>query len=82
MPHNRNFGIELLIMTIEVFKTNVVNDMQAQAIRLLLQHFPGSRINFDLHDCDKVLRMEGTDFTTEKVILLVNQEGVFCNVLD
>jgi len=46
-------------MMIEVFKTNVQEISQANKIvAVLLEHFPGSRINFDMHDCDKVLRVE------------------------
>ena len=48
---------------IEIFKTNIREAAQADnIIALLLQHFPGSRINIDLYDCDKVLRVEGGDF--------------------
>ena len=48
---------------IEVFKTNVEKTNDAdKMVRLLLEHFPQSKINFDLHDCDKILRVEGKDF--------------------
>lgn len=68
---------------IEVFKTNVGTPSDADKIvQLLLQHFPCSRINFDLQDCDKILRMEGKDFSTDKVMLLVNKNGFFCEVLE
>lgn len=70
-------------MTIEVFKTNVADEAQANDVRRMLQqHFPHSRINFDLHDCDKVLRIEGADFTTENVMLLVKGKGIVCKILD
>jgi hypothetical protein len=48
----------------------------------LSNSFPYSRINFDLHDCDKILRIEGVDFTIEKVQVLVAQKGFECCVLD
>ncbi len=68
---------------IEVFKTNVETASDANNIvQLLLQHFPCSRINFDLQDCDKILRVEGKDFCTDKVMLLVNKNGFLCEVLD
>jgi hypothetical protein len=68
---------------IEVFKTNVYEFSEAQkVIALLNSHFPGSRINFDLDDCDKVLRVEGNNFITETVMKLVNEKGFVCSVLD
>jgi hypothetical protein len=68
---------------IEVFKTNVQEFAQAQHLVVLLQrHFPGSRINFDLDDCDKILRVEGAHFITEKVMVLVKEKGFQCNLLD
>lgn len=68
---------------IEVFKTNVEATGDAgNLIDLLLQHFPGSRINFDLQDCDKILRVEGKDIETNKVLLLVTKNGFYCERLD
>jgi hypothetical protein len=68
---------------IEVFKTDVEEVYHAKnVIALLLQHFPGSKINFDLHDCDKILRVEGENFVVEKVIGLVAESGFTCNVLE
>ena len=68
---------------IEVFKTNVEEATHAKnLVALLLQHFPASRINFDLHDCDKILRVEGDDFIPEKVIGLVKENGFTCHVLE
>lgn len=70
-------------MTVEVFKTNVGDEDQAFEVReLLLQHFPGSNINFDLHDCDKVLRIAGSGISAETIIQLVRSKGVACNLLD
>ena len=68
---------------IEVFKTNVEEACHAKnVIALLLQHFPSSKINFDLHDCDKILRVEGENFAVEKVIGLVAESGFTCIVLE
>ena len=68
---------------IEVFKTNVHDFSEAQkVVALLNRHFPGSRINFDLDDCDKVLRVEGNNFITEKVMKLVAEKGFVCSILD
>lgn len=68
---------------IEVFKTNVEEACHAKnVIALLLQHFPGSKINFDLHDCDKILRVEGENFVADKVIRLVAESGFSCMILE
>jgi len=67
---------------VEVFKTDVQEASQAnKLVALLLQHFPGSKINFDLHDCDKVLRVEGKNFIAGKVAMIVKENGFTCTVL-
>lgn len=68
---------------IEVFKTNVQEFSEAQKlVALLRKHFPNSKINFDLDDCDKVLRVEGNNLRIEKVVTLVMEKGFLCKVLD
>jgi hypothetical protein len=68
---------------IEVFKTNVQEFSEAQKlVALLRKHFPNSKINFDLDDCDKVLRVEGNNLRIEKVMTLVTEKGFLCKVLD
>ena len=68
---------------IEIFKTDVQKVSQAKRIvDLLNDYFPGNRINFDLQDCDKVLRIEGDAFRSTEVIMLVKQSGFTCNILD
>ena len=52
---------------VEVFKTNVQEDKQSQMLmEKLSYHFPHCRINFDLEDCDNILRVEGDDIPIEK----------------
>lgn len=68
---------------VEVFKTNVHETEHAeQLIHLLRQHFPGSKINFDLDDCDKVLRIEGSNFVAGNVILELRKQGFMCHLLE
>jgi hypothetical protein len=68
---------------IEVFKTNVQEFAEAQKlVAVLRRHFPGSKINIDLDDCDKVLRVEGSNLRVEKVMTLVTEKGFVCTVLD
>jgi hypothetical protein len=68
---------------VEVFKTNVQEFSEAQKlVALLRRHFPDSKVNFDLDDCDKVLRIEGSSLRIEKVMTLVMEKGFLCAVLD
>lgn len=44
---------------VEVFKTNVEQETQAaEVLSALADHFPSYKINFDLQDCDRILRVE------------------------
>ena len=75
----KNPHVEML----EIFKTNVRKASEAKKlVILLLDHFPEAKINFDLKDCDNILRVEGKDFVPEKVVLLVKENGFACNVLE
>ncbi len=68
---------------IEVFKTNVQKKAQSKMLLgVLYKVFPSFKINFDLSDCDKVLRVEGDNLETLKIILLVKEYGFRCEVLD
>jgi len=68
---------------VEVFKTDVTKRMEAKSlVRFLREHFPDSKINVDLDDCDKVLRVEGKNFHAEKIIVLVKKKGFECKVLE
>jgi len=68
---------------IEVFKTNIEQASEADMLlKFLQQHFPGTKINIDLHDCDKVLRIEGKNFAPVHVMRLVKEKGFYCSVLE
>ncbi|MGO4292477.1 hypothetical protein [Chitinophaga sp. RAB17] len=68
---------------VEVFVTNVKRVAAAKEIvALLLENFPDSKINFDLEDRDKVLRVEGDNFQPGKVMMLVNETGFHCQVME
>jgi hypothetical protein len=68
---------------VEIFKTNVQEVTEAKSlVHLLLHHFPDCKINFDLHDCDKILRVEGKEYAMDKVIRLVTEKGFACKVLE
>lgn len=67
---------------IEVFKTNVLKQGQAKTLLKILQkHFNEFKINFDLSDCDKVLRVQGNSISPEEIIGIVNAYGYQCEVL-
>ena len=68
---------------IEVFKTNVERSEQAtKLIDDLTQRFPLFVINFDLEDCDKILRVKGKQVAPGKIISILNSKGYQCIVLD
>ena len=68
---------------IEVFKTSVLKTEDTHMlVTLLKSHFPNCRINFDLNDCDKVMRVEGKYFEPGKIALLLQDYGFICEVLD
>lgn len=68
---------------VEVFKTDVYEEERSLAIvETLLQYFPDNKINFDLQDCDKILRIEGENVLSERIKELLNEAGYRCEVLD
>ena len=68
---------------VEVFKTDVYEAEKAESLLLkLFGHFPENKINFDLDDCDKILRVEGNHISPDKVRELLNREGHQCEILD
>lgn len=69
---------------VEVFKTNVQNRIQAkQVIDLLKAAFSDAQINFDLHDCDKVLRVEGINSTyCQTIVSDLASMGFKCEILN
>jgi hypothetical protein len=68
---------------VEVFKTNVrENHQAAMLVTLLAEQFPLCRINFDLHDCDKILRVEGEDIMPHNIVRIVASRGYQCGVLE
>jgi hypothetical protein len=67
---------------VEVFKTNVqkINESK-KIIWILLEHFPESKINFDLSDCDRILRVESEVIFSEKVVEILTSNGYFAEIL-
>ena len=69
---------------VKVFKTDVQDGVTAGYIIFLLQQrFSNCRINFDLDDCDKILRMESRQESIEEtqIQLLIAGCGYYCEPL-
>jgi len=68
---------------IEVFRTNVEGTAAAATLRLLLLALmPGSRIDFDLEDCDRILRISYHNTDISSVVRLLADHGFECQPLD
>lgn len=68
---------------VEVFKTDVDKEEEAEAIvRELSEYYPEHRINFDLEDCDKILRVEGRALQPRNIITYMNKLSYQCSVLE
>ena len=68
---------------VEVFKTNIQKKAQSKMLLCILSEaFPSFKINFDLSDCDKVLRVEGDNMETLRIMILVKEYGFTCEILD
>ena len=68
---------------VEVFKTNVQKKAQSKRLLCILSEaFPSFKINFDLSDRDKVLRVEGDNLEALRIMVLVKEYGFKCEVLD
>lgn len=61
-----------------VFKTSVQTKAEVYSLAPLLDHTVGGRWNFDLDDCDKVLRIECPLSDSDTVIALLQQHGYAC----
>lgn len=68
---------------VEVFKTNVTEHLHAETLLTMLSlHLPEHQINFDLNDCDNILRVKGNNIPVAQVIELVSSNGFECTRLD
>ena len=68
---------------VEVFKTNVQTDEQAEHLLIILSEtFPGLKMNFDLEDCDKILRAEGGFIETQEIMQLLLKYQYECQLVE
>lgn len=70
-------------MAVEVFRTNVGGVRQASVVMAVIAgQFPSLRVNFDLSDCDRILRVEGLHVQPEHIIEIVKERGFECQALE
>ena len=68
---------------VEVFKTNIQKKTESKMLlSVLSEAYPSFKINFDLSDCDKVLRVEGENIEASNIMILVKKNGFRCEILD
>ena len=68
---------------LEIFKTDVKTKTQArQVVNLLKKGFADANINFDLHDRDKILRIEGINsYHATGIMSYLKEMGFKCEIL-
>lgn len=65
---------------VEVYKTNISKQKESmKVLEKLNETFPKYKMNFDLEDCDNILRIENPigDVHNDHIIQLINEVG-FC----
>jgi hypothetical protein len=68
---------------VEVFKTDIRElGISEIVLRKLHEHFPKYEVNFDLEDCDRILRVEGNNVRPGEVIRILTDNGYYCEVLE
>ena len=66
--------------SVEIFKTNVQEQVEAEQLVTILQsHFPHYKVNFDLHDCDRILRVAALQVCPISVEEAVRNAGYQCS---
>ena len=65
-----------------VFKTNIRYRKQINVVRRHIETAPQIlKWNVDLHDIDKILRIESLDLHPAEVVSLVKEAGYYCEEL-
>ena len=65
-----------------VFKTTVKTRKDILNLSVFLDQFKYSKWNFDLEDCDNILRIESKLNIVEEVIIGLNTRGFKCTELE
>lgn len=67
---------------VEVFKTSIGNQQESSLVsNVLYVLYPTAKINIDLEDCDRILRIEHNLVPVEEVTKMVKALGHQCEVL-
>lgn len=69
---------------VEVFSTNINTEKNAVAFLILFKkEYPAYRINFDLEDCDNVLRVqsETSSIDADGIISIIKASGYYAQVM-
>ena len=67
---------------VEVFKSNVQKETDTNyIIAVIRRQFPSYKVNFDLEDCDRILRVHAPSISNQRIIELLDSYGYHCEVL-
>ncbi|AZB23416.1 hypothetical protein EG339_01630 [Chryseobacterium bernardetii] len=67
---------------ISVFKTNVTNEKEIETLKPLLDtHLEITKWNFDLEDCDNILRIDSFSEIAQPTIKILKDNGFDCQEL-
>jgi hypothetical protein len=70
-------------MEVLVFITNIENPEQVRRVKPLLSGIPGvSNWNFDLDDCDNILRIEAGGISPRHIESILQTAGYVCRELE
>jgi hypothetical protein len=68
---------------VEIFKTSIGSRQAAVVILHSLQHaFPDYKMNFDLDDCDKILRVESKKIDTNAIRFHLDEMNIESLLID
>ena len=66
-----------------VFKTSIKTKMQLKKLKLHIDAMlPNAKWNFDLKDCDKILRIDSEENVVLKIIDLLHLHNYSCEELE
>ena len=66
-----------------VFKTSVETKLQVQQLQPHIDTLvPNAAWNFDLQDCDKILRIDSEENIVQTIIHLLKMNNFFCEELE
>lgn len=67
----------------ELFKTNITEvKYSTQIIRKLNEKFTDYKINFDLEDCVKIIRVEGESINIKGIVDMAQRSNILLQILE